>query len=218
MAQPRRVQIDIGQYQCRGKGTVRRCSIPTLRSTSKRRGLGSSREALSRAASHLSLFLITDKDNLHRPRTARVQRFQGLVPNKHVVGLVYSAAYIEDYSKSPLCFQPFDCSSVGLYIDGQSYPTQHLQPNYGADQFVDCYRTLTIFRKDVDVSRDDFKKVYCLYVLDVEPYYSFNTKRKCHCRLELKFSIALPGSVTLIMYAVFPEILHINQARAVFLK
>ena len=42
--------------------------------------------------------------------------FQGLVPNKLIVGLVSSAAYTGDYS-SPLYFHPYDCSLVGLYID-----------------------------------------------------------------------------------------------------
>ena len=144
--------------------------------------------------------------------------FQGLVPSKLVVGLVSSAAYTGDYSRNPLNFQTYDCSSVGLYVDGQSYPAQPLQPNYSADQFVDCYRTLTLFRKDINVSRNDYKYGYCLYVLDVDPYYTFNTKRKGHCRLELKFAKPLPESVTLIMYAKFPEILHINQSRAVYLK
>ena len=98
--------------------------------------------------------------------------FQGLVPNKLIVGLVSSAAYTGDYGKNPFYFQPYNCSSLGLYIDGQSYPSQPLQPNYEADQFMDCYRTLTHFRKDINVSRADYKKGYCLYVLDVDPHYS----------------------------------------------
>ena len=114
--------------------------------------------------------------------------FQELVPNKLIVGLVSSVAYTGDYGKSPFYFQPYDCSSLGLYIDGQSYPSQPLQPNYQADQFVDCYRTLTHFRNDINVSREDYKEGYCLYVLDVDPYYSFGTKRRGHCRLELKFA------------------------------
>ena len=144
--------------------------------------------------------------------------FQGLVPSKLIVGLVSSVAFTGDYGKNPFYFQPYDCSSVGLYIDGQSYPSQPLQPNYQHDQFVDCYRTLTHFRNDINVSRDDYKEGYCLYVLDVDPYYSFGAKRRGHCRLELKFAKPLPESVTLIMYATFPEILHINQSRAVYLK
>lgn len=144
--------------------------------------------------------------------------FQGLVPNKLIVGLVASAAYTGDYGKNPFYFQNYDCSSMGLYVDGQSYPSQPLQPNYGANHYVDCYRTLTLFRNDINVDRDEYKKGYCLYVMDIDPFYTFNTKRKGHCRLELKFGTALPESVTLIMYATFPEILNINGARGVFVK
>ena len=72
--------------------------------------------------------------------------------------------------------------AVHLGVDGQSYPSQPLQPNYKADQFVDCYRALTHFQKDINVSRADYKKGYCLYVLDVDPHYSFSTKRRGHCQ------------------------------------
>ena len=80
--------------------------------------------------------------------------FQGLVPNILIVGLVSSAAYMGDYSKSPFYFKHYDCSSVGFYVDGQSDPSQPLQPNYEADQYVDCCRTLTTFRNDVNVDLD----------------------------------------------------------------
>ena len=140
--------------------------------------------------------------------------FQGLVPCKLIVGLVSSAAYMGDYRKNPFYFRDYDCSSVGFYVDGQSYPSQPLRPNYEANQYIDSYRTLTTFRKDVNIDRYDYIKGYCLYVLEVDPYYSFNTKRKGHCRLEMKFARPLPESVTLILYATFPEILHIDASRS----
>ena len=76
--------------------------------------------------------------------------FQGLVPSELIVGLVSSVVYMEDYPKSPFYFRHYDCSSVGFYVDEQSYPSQ---PNYEADQYVDCYRTLTLFRNDINVDR-----------------------------------------------------------------
>ena len=144
--------------------------------------------------------------------------FQGLVPCKLIVGLVSSAAYMGDYRKNPFYFRDYDCSSVGFYVDGQSYPSQPLRPNYEANQYIDSYRTLTTFRKDVNIDRYDYTEGYCLYVLEVDPYYSFNTKRKGHCRLEMKFARPLPESVTLILYATFPEILHIDASRSVFVR
>ena len=109
-------------------------------------------------------------------------------------------------------------SSVGFYVDGQSYPSQPLCPNYEAKQYIDSYRTLTTFRKDVNIDRYDYTEGYCLYVLEVDPYYSFNIKRKGHCRLEMKFAKPLPESVTLILYATFPEILHIDASRSVYVR
>ena len=144
--------------------------------------------------------------------------FQGLVPCKLIVGLVSSAAYMGDYRKNPFYFRDYDCSSVGFYVDGQSYPSQPLRPNYEANQYIDSYRTLTTFRKDVNIDRYDYTEGYCLYVLEVDPYYSFNIKRKVQCRLEMKFAKPLPESVTLILYATFPEILHIDASRSVYVR
>ena len=144
--------------------------------------------------------------------------FQGLVPCKLIVGLVSSAAYMGDYRKNTFYFRDYDCSSMGFYVDGQSYPSQPLRPNYEANQYIDSYRTLTTFRKDVNINRYDYTEGYCLYVLEVDPYYSFNIKRKGHCRLEMKFAKPLPESVTLILYATFPDILHIDASRSVFVR
>ena len=144
--------------------------------------------------------------------------FQGQVPCKLIVGMVSAKAYTGDYEQNPFNFKHYDCGLVGFYVDGTSYPSKALQPNYEGDQYVDCYKTLTTFRKDVNVSYSEYKKGYCLYVLDIDPYYSFNTKRKGHCRLELGFSKPLPESVTVILYATFPEVLNIDKSRSVFVK
>ena len=104
--------------------------------------------------------------------------FQGLVPCKLIVGLASSAAYMGDYRKNLFYFRKLRLLSLGFYVDGQSYPSQPLRPNYEANQYIDSYRTLTIFRKDVYIDRYDYTEGYCLYVLEVDPYYSFNTERK----------------------------------------
>ncbi|XP_060559446.1 uncharacterized protein F54H12.2-like [Ruditapes philippinarum] len=144
--------------------------------------------------------------------------FQGLVPSKLIVGLVPSAAFNGDYTQNPFNFKHYNCSFVGLYVDGQSLPSQPMQPNYAADQYVECYRTLALYRSDFNISKEDYKKGFCVYALNIDPHYSFNTRRKGHCRLELKFSEALPESGTLIMYATFPDVLNIDKAKAVYVK
>lgn len=56
--------------------------------------------------------------------------FQGEVPSILILGLVSSSAFSGDYKKSPFNFQSFDCNFVAFYVDGQSFPTKPLQPNY----------------------------------------------------------------------------------------
>lgn len=141
--------------------------------------------------------------------------FQGAVPSKLIVGLVSSEACSGSFAKNPFDFKHYDCNTVGFYVDGQACPSYPLQPNFEADHYADCYRTLTTFRDDINISRYQYKLGYTLYVLDIDPYTTFNTKRRGHCRLELKFAKALPESATVIVYATFPEVLRINQARVV---
>ena len=118
--------------------------------------------------------------------------------------------------RSPFNFQHFDCNFVALYVDGQSLPTKPLQPQYADRNYLSAYQTLQSIGSDVWIPRDEYPQGYALYVLDVNPHVDFNTKRRGHCRLELRFAKALPESVTLIMYGKFPEMYRIDQSRSVY--
>ena len=85
------------------------------------------------------------------------------------------------WGKSVLFLSHKDCSSVDFYADRQSYPSRPLHPNYEANQYVDCYRMLTCFQKDITVNQNDYVKGV---------YYSFNSKSQGHRRLEMKFAKA----------------------------
>ena len=69
---------------------------------------------------------------------------------------------------------------------------------------MEAYRTLTAFRSDVDIPYFEFIGGYVLNVDDVN---DFNTKRREDCRLELRFTTALPESVTVLVYGKFPTIM-----------
>lgn len=144
--------------------------------------------------------------------------FQGTVPSKLIVGLVSSEACSGSFTKNPFNFKHYDCNTIGFYVDGQACPSYPLQPNFEANHYSDCYRTLFTFREDLKINYENYKAGFTLYVLDIDPYMTFNTKRRGHCRLELKFAKALPESVNVIVYATFPEVLMIDQTRTVFVK
>ncbi|OOY64079.1 hypothetical protein BOW34_12875, partial [Solemya velum gill symbiont] len=136
--------------------------------------------------------------------------FQGRVPHRLIVGLVSSNAVNGKYTKNPFNFKPFDCNKVGFYVDGQSVPSQPLQPNYSAEQYTEAYDTLKkAGGRAVDICWLNYKKGYCLYV--IEPfgvYRPHGPSRKGHTRLELNFGTALPETVTVVVYAKFPALMR----------
>lgn len=141
--------------------------------------------------------------------------FQGEVPSRLILGMVTSRAYSGDYKRSPFNFQPFGCNFVALYVDGQSVPTKPLQPDFDNDAYVEAYRTLTSFGDEVDVDRAAYKDGFTLFVLDLSQHGDFESKRRGHCRLELRFARPLSESVTLIMHAQFPRIFYVDESRNV---
>lgn len=144
--------------------------------------------------------------------------FQGDVPSQLIVALVSSEAFSGSYKRSPFNFQGFDCNFVGLYVDGQSFPSQPLQPNFPGRNYVDAYRTLSTFRDDVDVPLSDYAGRFAIFVLNVDDRVDYNAKRRGDCRLEIKFGTPLPESVTVLMYGKFPKVMHVDQSRRVLLQ
>lgn len=144
--------------------------------------------------------------------------FQGDVPSQLIVALVSSESFSGSYKRSPFNFQGFDCNFLGLYVDGQSYPSQPLQPNFPGRNYVDAYKTLSAFRDDVDVSYREYAGGFAIFVLNVDDRLDFNAKRRGDCRLEIKFGTPLAESVTVLMYAKFPKVMHVDQSRRVMLQ
>ena len=147
--------------------------------------------------------------------------FQGEVPEKLTVGLVSSAAHHGSLVKNPYNFQTFNCNFIGFYVDGQSVPTQPLQPDYKNELFVHTYHRLHESRsKDsaIFISRADFKAGSCLYTFKPEGDDKHRLSERAHTRLELKFKEALPETCTVIVYAKFVALMRIDASRSVTLE
>ena len=146
--------------------------------------------------------------------------FQGEVPQQLVVGVVESAAVHGSYVKNPFNFQNFNCTYAGFFVDGQSTPSEPLQPNYKSDQFVDAYQRLYWDKRQraVHVTRSDFKVGYCLYVFRPSGDAKDRPDERAHTRLELKFAEPLPSACTVIAYAKFPALMKIDANRRVSLE
>ena len=144
--------------------------------------------------------------------------FQGDVPNRLVIGCVSSRAFNGAYNKSPFRFYHYHCNYVNFMVDGQSVPSRPLQPDYENNTYLEAYQTLFPDGDDVslNISRTEYPDGYCVYVINTQEDPDTSTLKKGHTRLEMKFAHALPESVTLVLYATFPSLLQIDQARNVY--
>ena len=97
------------------------------------------------------------------------------------------------------------------------------KPNFKDKLFVEPYFCLFNKQNKVDdepfsdyISRNYYPHGYCIYVFDLTASNDSSqlpVLRKGLTRLELKFSEALPESVTAVVYDSFPDIIKIDKTR-----
>ena len=154
--------------------------------------------------------------------------WQGEVPTKLIVGLVKSQAYNGDYHLNPFHFQHFDISDIGFFVNGEATPC----PAYKLDLENGIYlqglnslykiTTKTMENSDIGITRETYQQGYTLIGFDVDPTTSPDFRyvgKPCegHTKLDIRFKKGL-SSVTVILYATFPENMTIDQARNVRLE
>ena len=149
--------------------------------------------------------------------------FQGDVPTTLKVALVSSEAFNGSYKKNPYNFDHYNCNYAGFSVDGHPLPARPFQPNFKDKLYVEPYFCLFNKQNKVDdepfsdyISRNDYPHGYCIYVFDLAASNDCSqlpVLRKGLTRLELKFSEALPESVTAVVYGSFPDIIKIDKAR-----
>ena len=133
---------------------------------------------------------------------------------KERVTSLESASFGGVYKKNPFFFQPFDCSSLALYIDGQSYHGKPLQQN----NFMEAYRNSKACTDMINISFNEFKRGCTMFVFHIDDNIDFNTKRRGDFRLELRFGSGEPENITLLLYGKFPRVLQIDESRRVYLQ
>ena len=152
--------------------------------------------------------------------------YQGAVPSKLIIRLVDQEAYHGDFKRNPLKFGHYGLSSAGFYVDGIPTPrrpiTLDVENNKYLDGLISLYRvTDKIWENtDIGISRKTYKEGLTLIGFDVDPTSSSDFRyigvtKIGHTRLELKFKNAITQPLVCVVYATFPGILQINEARVV---
>ena len=155
--------------------------------------------------------------------------WQTEVPTCLVVGMVNSEAVNGSYNLNPYHFQHFNVSNVGFFVNGEPtpHPAFHLDVENGT--YLQGLNSLykisgrTMENSDIGITRDSYQEGYTLIGFDVDPttspdFHYVGKSKEGQTKLEIKLKSGLPNSITLILYATFPEVMSIDQARNVWLQ
>ena len=69
--------------------------------------------------------------------------FQGLLPNRIVIGMVDADAFNGTYTKNPFNFKNYDTTTMGLTVNGENLPGKPLQLKFGRENnYISAFQTL----------------------------------------------------------------------------
>ena len=155
--------------------------------------------------------------------------FQGEVPTQLVVGMVDTDAYTGNFSKNPFRFKPNNIAQCGFLVDNRPIP--HAPFKFDAkdcgylDGLESLYRLTGKLNEDTSlaINRRTYRQGYWLMAFAVDPTTSpdfhYVGKKMCGVtQLSMDFHKPLADTVTLIIYATFPEVMNIDQTRLVYLR
>ena len=151
--------------------------------------------------------------------------FSGQLPTRLVIGCVDNDAFNGSYEKNPFNFKHYNLSQIKVYLDGQQQSIRPLEPDFRNNQFISSYMTLfsgtgkQYMDEGNQIHRDEYAKGYTLYAYDLTPDLGeddhFNLIKEGNVRVDMKFSVALPNTINVIVYAEFENILEIDRSRNV---
>lgn len=150
----------------------------------------------------------------------------GAMPKRIVFGLVASAAFNGSLSTNPFDFQHFNYSSIAFYIDSVACPSKPYECDFANHQYIRAYHSLfegsNINHSDIgnNISKTDYPNGYALLAVDLTPDLCssathISVPKTGSLRIDIQFSVALPSSVTAIVFAEFDSLIEIDQYRNV---
>lgn len=149
----------------------------------------------------------------------------GQIGRRYIIGFVKNKAFNGDRALNPYNFDHFNINFLSLSVNGVQVPSRQLQPNFTSGLYVEAYHALFsgtgihFLNQGNCISRDAFKKGYCLFAFDLTPDLSancsshFNLIRHGSVRIDVKFSQALTDNINCLVYVEYDNLLEIDSAR-----
>jgi hypothetical protein len=151
--------------------------------------------------------------------------YQGLIPSKLCVGIVTSSSYNGNYHRNPLAFENANLKYIAAYVNGTSVPGAPFEPTFKNDgshlivrEFLSLFKVAEKLGNDTgnNISRYAYPNGFTIYGFDIDPEgQSVMKKRTGSFKVEIRLAEGARESLTVIFYALHPELLEIDQTRRV---
>lgn len=151
--------------------------------------------------------------------------FLGQIPKTVILGFVDHDGFSGSYQRNPLCFQHFNINYAALYLDGQQFPARPFKPNFQNDAAIREYMALVHIsgkhRSDrgLAIDRDEFMNGYTFFAFDLtpdqEPGAHFSLVKTGNLRAEIRFAVATPVTINMIVYSINSNVIEINNKREI---
>lgn len=151
--------------------------------------------------------------------------FLGQMPKRIIITCVDNDAFNGTYTSNPYNLKHNNSNFIGVYVDGNPVSYKPLDPDYLNGQSIRAYNSLLLgseklaSNKGIYINRDEFAQGYTLYAFDLTPDLCdgnyLNLINQGNLRIEIKFAVALPKTISVLVYAEFQNMIEITKSRSV---
>jgi len=149
----------------------------------------------------------------------------GLLPDGVIIGFTSSVAHMGSIQTNPYNFEHFGIKYIDVSINGDQPTALPIHLDWDSDQYIQSYYNifggLGIANDDIglEVTREEFKNGKALFVYDLRHVReSFATPKYGNVKIDLKFTAGLTSAVTVLVYAEYQSVLHIDKNKSVYFK
>lgn len=175
--------------------------------------------------------VIRDENITANQKTVSIEKaLSGQVPRRFIYAVADHDAVTGDYSKNAFNFEHADVCQTAAYINGRCHPQTPYTPDYDNGRFIREYACMLEGagikngNRGLDISRGDFPKGYCVYVVDATQNQSASDPSHVNLifngdvRLTFNFVRAPSRTMSCIVFAEYDNIMTIDHDRNVSLN
>ena len=161
----------------------------------------------------------------------RENLFQGRMPKFVAIAMVADSAFSGNFTQNPFNFRHFNINYCGLFRDGECIPERTpytITDGHTASDFTRPYmgmlHALEMFNRNDGngITLEEYAAGSTIFVFNLTPDLTAGsgtqqTYRTGNIRLEMKFGVATPSAINVIVYAVFDGKIEITKDRNIHL-